>query len=141
MMPTQRTLEYFRKRGIRAGVVERYNAHARKRFDLLGFIDLVAVSDCIIGVQATTGDNAAARVRKIRDECADAARQWLRAGGRIQVFGWRKLKVKRGGKAVRWQPSITEIRLSDLYAGAVPAAAPTPATGGTKPVREAGEPV
>ena len=120
--PTQRTLEWFRKRGVFVGVVERYSPYACKRFDLLGFIDLVAVTagetSFIIGVQATSGSNMASRVTKIVGECAEQARAWLKAGGRIQVFGWRQIRVKKKNgdwaKVKRWEPNIVEIDASQL---------------------------
>lgn len=114
MSPTARTLDYYRKQHIFCGVVERWIPQARKRVDLLGFIDLVAVSDQIIGIQATSGSNMSSRVKKIVEECNDEAQAWLRAGGRILVIGWRKLKVKRGGKAVRWEPRIEEVTMEQL---------------------------
>jgi len=33
------------------------------------------------------------------------------AGGRIQVWGWRKTKLKRGGKAMRWTARVVEVGL------------------------------
>ena len=36
------------------------------------------------------------------------------AGNQIHLVGWRKLKQKRGGKAVRWTPRIREFSLDDF---------------------------
>lgn len=113
--PTSRTKERCKKLGMMAGVTERYVHQTNRRHDLFGFIDLVAIGDGeTIGIQATSGPHTASRVTKIVTECAEEARQWLRAGNRIQVWGWRKLKVKRGGKAVRWEPNIQEVTLEML---------------------------
>lgn len=42
----------------------------------------------ILAVQATTGDHIAARVGKVRAE--PRASVWTQAGGRLEVWGWRK---------------------------------------------------
>lgn len=78
------------------------------RRDLLGFVDVLALPpDGILAIQATAGggsgrSNAQARVRKIAGECGEAARAWLAAGGRIQVWGWVKPKH-------RWEVAVTEV--------------------------------
>jgi hypothetical protein len=101
MSPTQRSLKLLRSQGMTVQVVERYNQFARRRIDLFGFIDIVAVSDCsIIGVQTTSGSNVSARLEKIREERRDAALAWLRAGGRIHIHGWRKIGPR--GKKKFW---------------------------------------
>ena len=113
--PTARTLQRLKKDGVLAGVVERYNQYSRKTNDLFGFIDIVALDgNTVIGLQVTSGSNVSARVHKIKEECAQNAKDWLKCGAKIEVWGWRKLKVKRGGKAVRWEPVIVEITLEDL---------------------------
>ena len=116
MSPTQRTLQRIRKEGWPlVAVVERWNPHAMIRQDLYGFIDILAVCPRrgILAVQATSGSNVVSRVDKIASH--ENARPWLETPGcRIEVWGWRKLKVKRGGKAVRWVPRIVEMDLSTL---------------------------
>jgi hypothetical protein len=103
--PTQRTLIRCKRRGWDAGVVERYNYYTKRSNDLLGFIDIVALDekDGCLGIQATSGANGAARVHKIINTCGKAALNWLARKNRIEVWSWKKYKVKRGGKAVRWQ--------------------------------------
>jgi hypothetical protein len=90
--PTQRSLDYARRQGWLPGVVERWNPHARIRQDLFGFVDLVVVDDepGVLAVQATSGANVASRLRKIRELETGAPARWLRAGNRIEVWGWRK---------------------------------------------------
>lgn len=108
--PTQRTLAYLRKRGEVAQVVERFNQFAKVRQDLFGFIDIVNLrTGAIVGVQCTSGGNVAARVNKILNECGDVAREWLLAGGRIEVWGW----AKRGprGKRKLWTPRVVDVFL------------------------------
>ncbi len=114
--PTTRTLAALRAQGMLCEVAERWNPHTRTRHDLFNFIDIVAVDTTarqIVAVQATAAA-VQARRRKIVEECTDAARAWLHAGGRIEVWGWRKLKLKRGGKATRWTPRTIEITAADL---------------------------
>ena len=90
--PTQRSLKHLRDAGYTCQVVERWNHFAKVRQDLFGFIDLVAIQEGrIVAVQATAS-GVAARLAKIRDE--PRSREWLRAGGLIEVHGW----AKRGKK-------------------------------------------
>jgi len=87
--PTQRTLKHLRAAGYSlVEVVERWNPHARVRQDLYGCIDVLAVGSDIVGVQATSGSNVAARVRKLTD--SPALPVLRKAGVRVLVHGWRK---------------------------------------------------
>lgn len=89
--PTSRTLEHLRKAGYPlVQVVERWNPHARIRQDLFGIIDVVAVGEDIVGVQATSASNVSKRIAKITES---AALPILRkAGIRVIVHGWAKRK-------------------------------------------------
>jgi hypothetical protein len=89
--PTQRSLAELRKRGYPlVAVTERWNPHARIRQDLFGIVDVLAVGDDIIAVQATSGSNVSKRVAKITES---AALPHLRkANIRIVVHGWTKRK-------------------------------------------------
>jgi hypothetical protein len=69
-------------------VVERWNPYAHVRQDLFGIIDVVAVGDDIVGVQATSASNVAKRVAKITD--SPALPVLRKAGIRVLVHGWRK---------------------------------------------------
>lgn len=94
--PTQRSLAVMRERGYVADVVEKWIPQARKRKDLFGFIDVLCVhkerSGDVVGVQATSGSNVAARVDKIINHDNVGA---VRKGGiRIFVHGWAKRKGK-----------------------------------------------
>ena len=111
--PTSRSLEYCRKLGLLAGVVEKWNPHAKIRQDLFGFIDLIVLdNDGVTGIQATSGSNASARVKKILAE--PRAKQWLEAGCRIEVWAWKKKKIKRGGVAFRWVLDRRPVTLEDF---------------------------
>lgn len=98
MSPTARTLRAYRDRHCLAQKVEQTIPHTFIKRDLFGFIDGIALDRGIVGWQATTGDHLAERIAKIQGECREAALAWLKQGGRIEVWGWRQLKVKRGGK-------------------------------------------
>lgn len=111
--PSSRSLEYLRKQGNIAQVVERWNPYARVRLDLFGFIDIVAVDSVnkeIIGVQTTSTGNMRSRVSKILS--IPEAREWLISGGRILVHGWSK-RGKAGTRKL-WTIKIIEITLSDF---------------------------
>lgn len=105
--PTARSLEQLRNNGWICQVVERWNAFARVRQDLFGFIDIVAICPHrgIVGVQSTTASNASARIAKIKAE--PKAQIWLNAGGRIIVHGWKK-NGKRHEKPRSWSCEVTE---------------------------------
>lgn len=108
MSPTQRTLKHLRRDGYQAGVVERWNVHARVRQDLFGIIDVVAIridQPGVLGVQCTSESNAAARVTKIL--ASASARVWLRASNRLEVWGWKKLSG-------RWIVHRRNIRQEDF---------------------------
>lgn len=113
--PTQRTLKHYRDEGYAVGICEKWNAYAKIRQDLFGFIDCVALHpvEGIIAIQACAGSSHAVRRQKILAE--PNAELWLRSGGRIQVVSW----AKRGGRGIRktWTPRVEEINLQDVVAG------------------------
>lgn len=87
--PTQRTLAELRKRGYPlVQVVERWNPFAHVRQDLFGIIDVVAVGDDIVGVQATSASNVSSRVAKVTE--SEALPVLRKAGIRVLVHGWSK---------------------------------------------------
>jgi hypothetical protein len=90
--PTQRSLALLRAEGYTVEVVEKWNAHARIRQDLFGFIDILGVRDGeTLAVQTTAGSCLASRRKKIAEhENLGAVRK---AGWRIELHGWRKLKA------------------------------------------------
>ena len=110
--PTQRTLAHCARLGWPAQVVERWIAPARRRVDLWGFGDVIAMDglpgSCLI--QCTTTGNAPSRVTKIKTECKALAVTWLEAGNRIQVWGW----AKRGKAGAR---KLWTLKVWDVYYG------------------------
>lgn len=114
MSYTQRTLRELRNRGVVCAVVERWNQFAGPhgvRQDLFGFIDICALypgDKGIVGVQSTGPSGHAQHRKKILEDCEHAL-DWLKSGGKIELWSWRKLKLKRGGKAERWFPRVEDI--------------------------------
>lgn len=110
--PTARSLEYLRRMGYKAGVVERFIQAIHQRVDLFGCIDIVAIREHVqgvLGVQSTTADNEAARVTKAA--ALPALRTWLEAGNVFEVHGW-ALKGARGKRKI-WALNIIPIFLQD----------------------------
>lgn len=115
MTPTARTLTFARGRGWLVDVVERRITKILTK-DLFGCIDLIALDGQpgVLGIQATSGSNGAARVKKIQTECREAAERWLLAGNRLEVWAWRKLKGP--GKRIHWGVRVTQVTLETLEA-------------------------
>ena len=107
--PTARTLAYLRKQGYTADVVERFLGPQQIRRDLFHCIDVVAVKAGapILGVQATTAPNLAARLTKAKAQPELAA--WLAAGGAFVAHGW----ARRNG---RWYVRAIELRGEQMEA-------------------------
>ncbi len=106
--PTSRTNRLLRYENWTPAVVERWNMHAKIRQDLYGFIDVVAIKDGengVLAIQATTRKNMNAREEKILSNKNTGT--WLKAGNRLEVWGWYKEKN-------RWQVKRKEITL-DAY--------------------------
>lgn len=110
--PTTRTLALLRKRGYTCGIVEKWIPQTKRRLDLFGGIDIVAIQPGeTIGVQCTSQSNSAARATKLR--AIPQLRTWIEAGNRLCVIGW----TKKGpaGKRKLWQHTLTELYLADMY--------------------------
>lgn len=113
----ERTLYRLRNAEWTAQKVEYWNDYARRRIDLFGSIDVVAVREGrpILAVQVCLQND----YHKNRDKSLDndTLKLWVTAGGVFEVWAWSKRKVKRGGKAHRWH--VTKYRLRQSHAGAV----------------------
>ena len=115
---TSRTLEYLRNLGMVAEVVERWVPNPSHpaggvRKDLFGIIDIIALGDRpgTTGIQSC-GQAFAEHDRKILD--SEMALKWLNKNNTLMLIGWRKVKLRRGGKAMRWMPRIKEYMISDF---------------------------
>ena len=113
--PTQRTLKYLKDNGFICGIVERFISipgSFGKRIDLFNFIDIIAIKDKqTIGVQSC-GQAFADHDHKILANTI--APEWIKGNREIWLIGWRKVKLKHGGKAMRWQPRIKEYTSEDF---------------------------
>jgi len=121
MSPTQRTRAWCKSHGWHSAIVEKWNMHAKVRQDMFGFIDLVVLDGQSgpLGVQATSGDNVAARLTKAI--ALPELRHWLLSGARFEVWGWRKVGPR--GKRKLWEVRRVPVTLSDLPLDASPSAA------------------
>ena len=95
----ERALEWLRGQGIIYFIASGYNAHARKRWDLLGVFDYVGfcpVIGCdhkelaLLGIQICGAGDFAAHVKKINASLN--ARLWIKSENEILLIGYRKLK-------------------------------------------------
>lgn len=114
LSPTQRTLKAMREQGRICGIVEKFNQYAGKfgiRQDLFGFIDIVAIDpqDGIVAIQSC-GSSFSAHVEKLLEERNENVFEWLKHAS-VELWGWRKVKLKRGGLAMRWKPRVADISI------------------------------
>jgi len=111
LSPTQRTIRALRNQGTICDIAEKFNAFVGPhgvRQDLFGFIDAVALApDCIKAIQCCAGSGHAEHKRKILAN--ENAPEWLKSGGKIEIWSWSKRKARRGGKLELWMPRIEEI--------------------------------
>lgn len=100
--PTQHSLKLLKERGYQTWVVEYWNNFARKRVDLFGIFDILAVGNGeTLAVQTTSKANMSARAKKIAgSEYIAGCRE---AGWRIELHG--RYKDKRG----HWQIKVTDL--------------------------------
>lgn len=139
LSPTQRTLRDLRQQGRICAIAEKWNPFggpinpktARRvgiRKDLFGWIDIVVLDpERGIGGIQSTGQAFSEHVKKLLDsECTENVIEWLKSGkcctcGNhltfVEVWGWRQLVKKRGGKAKVWVPRVREITLDDFGEG------------------------
>jgi len=116
---TQRTLRALRDQGRVCAIVEKFNAYAGpfgRREDLFGIIDVLALDPerGVVGIQCCTSDFKAHK-DKITIEKQQETHDWLSTPGTaLEIWGWRKLKLKKGGKAERWTPRVETITLENL---------------------------
>jgi hypothetical protein len=127
MSPTQRTLREARKRGYRAGIVERWLrfAHRKdkegqsmgfgKRQDLFGIIDIIAITpELTIGIQSC-GNTLPQHLEKLLYEKNQECYDWLSCSYRaLEIWSWRKVKRKPGKKQMVWRPRIHRFSLEEL---------------------------
>ena len=119
MSPVQRTMRVLREKSCICAMVEKWNAYGGEngvRVDLFGILDIIVLDPAtgVIGIQACS-TNFKAHFDNLLVEHAQDTHDWLSCPGtRLQLWGWRKLKKVRGGKAFIWTPRIQEITLQDF---------------------------
>lgn len=85
----QRTIALFEERGYQCDTVESYNAFTRRKKDLFGLFDIVAIGKGeTVAIQLTSKSNMSARVKKISN--SDILPELLRSNWKIYVIGWFK---------------------------------------------------
>ena len=115
---TSRTLKFLREEGYVCDIVEKWvsapwHPSGGFRRDYLNFLDIIAINEEeTVGVQSC-GQNFSEHNRKIISN--EHAPLWVRPHHRsLWLIGWRKVKLKRGGKAMRWRPRIKEYTVEDF---------------------------
>jgi hypothetical protein len=87
MTPSQRTVAHLRKLGYQTANVEHYNAFTKRKHDLFGCIDILAIGNGeTLAVQVTSKSNMSSRIKKIEE--SEALPEMLRSGWRVIVHGW-----------------------------------------------------
>lgn len=110
--PTQRTLKYFRSLGFDCDITEKFNSFTKRRHDLFGIIDILALWPAeqnrpAKGLQACAGASHANRVNKALAE--PRLRKWLAGGHGFEVVSWSKRGAR--GKPKRWTVRRASFRL------------------------------
>lgn len=111
----RRTSEWCRNQGLFPWKVEVFNGFSGFKTDLYYIIDYLAIDENrTVGIQSCGADFAAHIVKFLIDE-RENTKLWLSSPNReLILIGWRKLKVKRGGKAFRYHARIAYIKF-DTY--------------------------
>lgn len=92
--PTSRSLEYLRKQGYLACVVEKWIPRARIRKDAFDCIDILAVRPGeVLGIQATDRTSVSKRIAKIRG--LEHFPELQACPIEIRVHGWSKMASGR----------------------------------------------
>ena len=93
-----RVLATLRDLGYVCQVVERWDAYTRRRYDLFGIIDVLAIGNGLtLAVQVTSRGNMSSRRRKI--QAAPELPHMLGAGWRIELWGY----DQPGGPRTAWR--------------------------------------
>lgn len=109
-----RTLAELKKYKIPYWIVESYNHFTKQRVDMFHIFDVLALDNGFVGVQIC-GTDIKPHKDKIMVEYATNSLKWLRNGGRIEIWAWRKLlKIKKDGKKSKvpgWKVRIFDVLL------------------------------
>ena len=119
---TQRTLRALREQGRVADIVERRipkGPHLPFGLgkDFLGIIDIIALDPehGVVGIQSCS-QTFSEHYKKMTVEIGEMSLAWIRTPGtRLELWEWRKLKYKRGGKLMVWTPRIHVFTEEDFH--------------------------
>ena len=85
----QRTITLLEERGYVCDTVESYNAFTRRKKDLFGLFDILAIGKGeTIAIQLTSKSNMSTRIKKISE--SEYLPEILRSKWRVIVLGWYK---------------------------------------------------
>lgn len=94
------------------GNVEFWNKYSRKTLDLFNLFDTIAIfNHALYGIQITSSANFASHHKKMIEN--KNLHLWLDTENNAWLVSWSKKKIKRGGKAYKWEPKIREYYLMD----------------------------
>jgi len=97
----QRVLKALRDAGYFAEVVERWDAFSRRRHDLFGFVDVLAIGiEHTLAIQVTSRDNMSSRRKKMQASPVLAAMH--KAGWHVELWGYDK-------PANRWRLKVENV--------------------------------
>jgi len=119
---TQRTIRELRNRGLVCAIVEKWSQFVGPRGvrqDLFGIVDVLALDPArgFVGVQSCA-TSFSEHYRKMVDERAEQCLDWLGTpGGWLELWGWRKVKLRRGSLAERWAPRVHVFKKEDFLVG------------------------
>ena len=119
LSPTQRTIRALKEQGVMCAIVEKFNSFVGEhgiRQDLFGIIDIVALDTQkgVRGIQCCGADYKK-HCDKLLNEKTPETIAWLETPSTtLEIWSWRKIKLKRGGLAMRWQQKIRIITLEDF---------------------------
>ena len=129
MSPTERTKKYLKEKGFVHGVVEKWIDYHKPRWakgppgirqDFLNIIDLIYCdhSRGVVGAQICAGSGFSVHLKKLTVDEQENTAAWLKTPGAfLEIWSWRKLLEKRGGKRRVWVPRIVEITLDMVKEG------------------------
>jgi len=116
----QRTMQILRRQGSICAVVEKFNPHVGEhgiRQDLFGIVDVLCLDPArgFVGIQCCSGGTRKEHLRKLTEDKAQECLDWLGTpGGHLELWTWRKLKVKKGGKAMIWKARVEPITVEGI---------------------------
>ena len=108
--PTQRALKVLRDDGYHPAIVEKFVLHPKpRRVDMYGVGDVFAFKPGCrpVMIQACAAASHAARVKKCK--AWKLLDEWNKVGI-LEVWSFRKVKAKRGGKRMVWKLRREAIR-------------------------------